>query len=72
MPEHDTEQSAYRFNESLILLGDSLNDAQYAANRYHQTGYDHKQEDALEHLRDLRNLADEVLERYDDTGGDQS
>ncbi|WP_455447855.1 hypothetical protein [Natrinema thermotolerans] len=70
-PSSDTEQSAYRLSENLILLGDTLNAAQYHANRYQKTGHEHNLENALEDLRDLRDFADEILEDYEDTGGDR-
>jgi len=67
----DIEQSAYRLSENLILLGKTLNDAQYAANRYQKTGFEHKREDALQHLRELRDFADEIIERSVNTETDQ-
>jgi len=67
MSSDDTERSVYRLNENLVLMGDQLNDALYAANRYQALGYDHQREKALEKLEELRDFADEVLERERDT-----
>ncbi|MHC3439217.1 hypothetical protein ACYJ1Y_14280 [Natrialbaceae archaeon A-gly3] len=68
----DTDRSAFRLSECLVLMGDKLNDALYAANRYQNLGYDHQRERALEELEELREFADEVLERERETETEQN
>lgn len=68
----DTERDGYRLLEDTLLIASALNDAQYGANRYAVTGYDHRREESLERLKDIREMIDETLERYEDTAKQQS
>lgn len=59
--------SPHRLSEDLVLVGDSLQTALYKANRYQGLGaeYDHLLDDTLEAVERLRDMANEILKRYD-------
>lgn len=55
--------SVFRLVEDLTMMLRSATDALYKTNRYRKVGYDHLHQDALDEVENVRDLADEILER---------
>jgi len=60
----ETTESPFGLTEELILLGQTVNNAVYDANRYNNLEFEHKREDALSHIQEAKESTERILERY--------
>jgi len=55
----------HRLTEDILMATGAIQDAHYQLNRYRAGGYEHRAENAVNAMREARDLLDEAIERAD-------